>query len=848
MKTMIFSGRTMREAMAQAKQRFGADIDILSSDQVGDEVQVTVVVPEAGGGRRRKAVERVSASIKALADAPMKGERASNAAKGIETADMVAASPEASASAPDAQAGTHAGTARVEADEVVQTAGTKAGKSAKETKDAKQAKETRTGRTTRLAKGAKTGTRKTARSAKAETLAEADGSLGADASVSDAECLTGAGSRVSLEGDQQANDVVGQQAASPDVVEGANEQSTGPLSTLDFERQRRLRQEKHARAGSAGAAAGAMTGVASGGVAGSGAETAAAEAPSTAGLPTQASSLVHALVAAQAAQAEKGMTGQASAAMQPGVPVGMGAVAGVRVGVGTGVQPGGVLADGVAGATVAGQAVPVGSSAGGWRMAGQPVEASAGSNPAASSGVLTGVATGAAEAGQVPAASRLSLVLNSARRMLSGTPGRWLGRWGSAEAVLAAHVAAPSDAAVQAATVAVGTVAVGDADAVARPAGFGQEAPMPLSSLLQSDAGTSEWPSLSLQADEGTSQAGNQAAVADAPPSAAQAGAPMLAAGGERDAAQIMATPVGRESRLTGVGWFETARRRPGQMRLLRNLLACQFSPALARTLVSLLPVDYSDVQADEWLRQMMLRALAGVNGRAGILPGNTEQTIFDKGGVFALIGPTGVGKTTSIAKIAAHHVLRHGPKSLALITADVYRIGAQEQLRAFGKMLGVPVQVAQDRDVLQTLLKEHESRGLVLIDTAGISQRDERVSKLTSALSLAQVKRVLVLNAGTQPGGIEDVLRAFRASETAGVLLSKVDEAVGLGACFDALIRHRLPLVGYTDGQRVPEDYHPANLGQLIESALSGEAANQYPSLSMTDSEMRHLFEGAHV
>jgi len=93
-------------------------------------------------------------------------------------------------------------------------------------------------------------------------------------------------------------------------------------------------------------------------------------------------------------------------------------------------------------------------------------------------------------------------------------------------------------------------------------------------------------------------------------------------------------------------------------------------------------------------LRQMLMRALAGVNQGAGLALGE-ERTLFDAGGVFALIGPTGVGKTTSIAKIAAHHVLRHGPRSLALITADVYRIGAQEQLRAFGRMLGVPVQVA---------------------------------------------------------------------------------------------------------------------------------------------------------
>ena len=192
--------------------------------------------------------------------------------------------------------------------------------------------------------------------------------------------------------------------------------------------------------------------------------------------------------------------------------------------------------------------------------------------------------------------------------------------------------------------------------------------------------------------------------------------------------------------------------------------------------------------------------------------------------------------------------MLRHGPRSLALITADVYRIGAQEQLRAFGRMLGVPVQVAQDREVLQRLLKEHEGCRLVLIDTAGIGQRDDRVGQLTSALEVSQVRRVLVMNAAAQPGSLEEVLGAFGARDTAGVLLSKVDEAVGLGACLDALVRHRLPLLGYADGQRVPEDYHAVNFGRLVEMALDRQAVARFPALSMTDNELRNLFEGSHV
>ena len=386
--------------------------------------------------------------------------------------------------------------------------------------------------------------------------------------------------------------------------------------------------------------------------------------------------------------------------------------------------------------------------------------------------------------------SRLWQMVDSARRMLG--IGRRRRLW---------HEMEEASAATE-----------GQGQAEAALSGFGTSSPLSLSSTLAGPA--TDWPVLSLPSD-------------------------MTVAGTAEDAREAWAT--------SGMGWFEATRRRPGQMRLLRNLLGCHFSPMLARTLVELLPSDYADAQADEWLRQMLMRALAGVNQGVGLTLGE-DRTLFDAGGVFALIGPTGVGKTTSIAKIAAHHVLRHGPRSLALITADVYRIGAQEQLRAFGRMLGVPVQVAQDREVLQRLLKEHEGCRLVLIDTAGIGQRDDRVGQLTSALEVSQVRRVLVMNAAAQPGSLEEVLGAFGARDTAGVLLSKVDEAVGLGACLDALVRHRLPLLGYADGQRVPEDYHAVNFGRLVEMALDRQTVTRFPALSMTDNELRNLFEGSHV
>ncbi|MDO4905158.1 MAG: hypothetical protein Q4A16_06385 [Lautropia sp.] len=741
MKTMVFSGRSMREAMGLAKQRFGAEVDILSSDSVGDEIQVTVVVPEARG-RRRRTVDQVSASLKALADAPMKGERAKQAARGVEVDGPVVE--------------TGAAVMReAESAKPAETGGVKP---------------VRTARAARVKKGGKTVAARTRASAKAARVAGKD--------------IEQDGERGEVGPAMQAT------AGTTAEAEAKTEVSPGSLSTLDFEVQRRARLQQ--KAGPVGSTATATPGD---------------ETEERVALSAQAAALVQVLAAAREQQ---------NAGTEPAAPEQPSGFAGVLG------QQADSLLQAAADRSV-GTAGAVGTVA---RVSGAAADTA--STDGSGAGEMAGLSPDAAAAllsSSEGGRSKLSMVLSSARRMLGAGPGRWLGRPGAAARM-------PTDVTTSTAVSGAGNAAA-SITATADPAAsaFANSTPAPLSSLLQTASG--DWPSLSLTGRAGADEVADERLTLGG-----------RYARGDEDAYGRWQ----RESRLDGGGWFEVARRRPGQMRLLRNLLSCQFSPALARTLVSLLPVDYSDVQADEWLRQTMMRALAGVNGSAGVMPGNDERTVFDRGGVFALIGPTGVGKTTSIAKIAAHHVLRHGPKSLALITADVYRIGAQEQLRAFGRMLGVPVQVAQDRDVLQQLLQEHESRSLVLIDTAGISQRDERVKQLTSALEVAQVKRVLVLNAGTQPGGIEDVLKAFGASETSGVLLSKVDEAVGLGACLDALIRHRLPLVGYTDGQRVPEDYHPAHLGKLIESALDCQATNRYPSLSMTDSEIRHLFEGSHV
>lgn len=284
---------------------------------------------------------------------------------------------------------------------------------------------------------------------------------------------------------------------------------------------------------------------------------------------------------------------------------------------------------------------------------------------------------------------------------------------------------------------------------------------------------------------------------------------------------------------LESMSWFEGVRRRPGQSRLLRRLLQAGFSPSLSRTLANHLPVDFGEAEADRWLREALVRNLR---------IDSPERTIFDAGGTYALLGPTGVGKTTTAAKIAAQFALKHGSQSVGLITADVYRIGAQDQLRTFGRLLGVPVHVAHDVSTLADFLQMCMNRKLVLIDTAGVAQRDERVGELLTALSSAQVRKVLVLNAASQAEAIDETIEAYQGRSAAGVVLSKVDEAVRLGGALDCLIRHRLTLQGVANGQRVPEDWHRPEPRMLVDHALSPDPARASASFSFEEAELAML------
>ncbi|MEA1868307.1 MAG: flagellar biosynthesis protein FlhF [Thermodesulfobacteriota bacterium] len=200
-----------------------------------------------------------------------------------------------------------------------------------------------------------------------------------------------------------------------------------------------------------------------------------------------------------------------------------------------------------------------------------------------------------------------------------------------------------------------------------------------------------------------------------------------------------------------------------------------------------------------------------------------THDDILTEGGIVAMVGPTGVGKTTTVAKFAARFVLSHGPGSVALVTTDNYRIAAHEQLNIYGKILGVPVRVAADGEALQLVLEELKHKQLVIIDTTGMSQHDIRLSRQIRSLAEGSinVRKYLIISANSQTSVMEEVIESFGYPDL-GCILTKLDETKNLGEALSVVITNQLPIAYVTDGQRVPEDIYPAGVDDLLNRSIS--------------------------
>jgi flagellar biosynthesis protein FlhF len=209
------------------------------------------------------------------------------------------------------------------------------------------------------------------------------------------------------------------------------------------------------------------------------------------------------------------------------------------------------------------------------------------------------------------------------------------------------------------------------------------------------------------------------------------------------------------ESQISEISWATPANQSPLKQTVIKAMLNAGFGVSVSRRLVDRMPNDYSAEQAMAWAQQILSK---------NICLAESEQELFERGGVMALIGPTGVGKTTTIAKIAARFVQSRGAEQLALITTDAYRVGGYEQLKIFGKILGVIVHCVKDQDELNIALREFKHKHLVLIDTAGMSQRDRMAADQMQMISNAQTKirKILCLNATSSLDTLEDVVKRF--------------------------------------------------------------------------------------
>ncbi|SFM17362.1 flagellar biosynthesis protein FlhF [Marinobacter zhejiangensis] len=299
------------------------------------------------------------------------------------------------------------------------------------------------------------------------------------------------------------------------------------------------------------------------------------------------------------------------------------------------------------------------------------------------------------------------------------------------------------------------------------------------------------------------------------------------------DASSVAATPYHQNG-----GADELAIMR-AEIASLRDLVQGQQAPAVeAGSVASINPVQQRLVERllDFGLSQTLASALAKSHGKgrledgwkhalktlaAGLKTARTEW--LDRGGVYALVGPTGSGKTTTIGKLAAQYALRHGPDSLALVTTDRFRVAAHEQLFVFGRILNVPVRVVDESHSLDDLLDELSDRHLVLIDTAGLTPSDKGYQQQLGELARSRhpIKPHLVVPATSQPRIMKSVWHCYKMAELAGCVITKLDEAITLGESLGFAMETGLPVAYYTDGQKIPDDLHHAEAAPLVRKAV---------------------------
>ncbi|MGZ4996394.1 MAG: flagellar biosynthesis protein FlhF [Methylobacter sp.] len=267
------------------------------------------------------------------------------------------------------------------------------------------------------------------------------------------------------------------------------------------------------------------------------------------------------------------------------------------------------------------------------------------------------------------------------------------------------------------------------------------------------------------------------------------------------------------DSKLSSVSWAAMSQTNPVRADLLQRLAGMSISRKLSVKIANRF-TNHTDPELVFSQAQELL---------AKVLP-VAEDDLLQHGGIAALVGPTGVGKTTTIAKLAAKFILKHGPRQVALITTDNYRIGAHEQLNTYGRILDVPVRVASSAAELRNLITGFSDKRLILIDTAGMSQRDMKLVEQINTLQQSgiAIKSYLVMSAATEYKAMNEIIKAFQVFEPQASILTKLDEAATIGSAVSSIIENNLPLSFIADGQQVPEDMHSPCAQTLISQCVA--------------------------
>ncbi|TMP82921.1 flagellar biosynthesis protein FlhF [Pseudoalteromonas phenolica] len=266
------------------------------------------------------------------------------------------------------------------------------------------------------------------------------------------------------------------------------------------------------------------------------------------------------------------------------------------------------------------------------------------------------------------------------------------------------------------------------------------------------------------------------------------------------------------EHQVSGLMKQEMERRDPTRACLVDRLQGMGVDKDVADQMACFIPDDVSRKEAWNALLEMVANQMH-----------TTNNDILRQGGVYALVGPTGVGKTTTVAKLAALGAQKYGADKVALITTDTYRIGAYEQLATYGRIIGCPVKQVKDANELAEVLYHLRNKRLVLIDTAGMSQRDIRLTEQLNTLmrsSRVDIRSYLVLSATSQMHVLQEAVRHFQKVNLSGCIFTKLDECLSLGEIISIAIQNRLPIGYLTNGQRVPEDIRVANAHKMVKKA----------------------------